>query len=262
VASTAHAGAQRGEFDRPPYYEGKLRSDLRPAAHVELRFRDDAGSLDPAPERSPVLAALLDSLRAELPRLGLTVALSADLGSQRPPDVAFGCRRGGLGPDGVSRSADEIDSNEPRRMAFEVQDPNKKWKEAARAALGDSLRSIVCIQLGFGQYWVRQRDWKDNKVIDLGNGRTYPITWVTALDAPVQVLQLTASVVSPDGKVVRLGAEGLLARRTGMAASMAGGQEVLTEEDLRTLTAPSEDGNGPVWRSALAGLIARLLDPQ
>ena len=52
-----------------------------------------------------------------------------------------------------------------------------------------------------------------------------PLTWLTSLDDPVQVLQLTGVLVAPDGRVLRVGAEGVLARRTGMAASMAGAQE-------------------------------------
>jgi hypothetical protein len=187
------------------------------------------------------------------------VALPGDPG-QNAPDVAFGCRRGGTGSDGMPRAATEIDPTEPRRMSFEVEDASKQWKELARIGAGDSLKSIVCVQLGFGEYWVRQKDWKGNKVIDLGGSRSMPLTWLTSLDDPVQVLQLTAAVVSPEGKIQRVGAEGLLARRTGMAVSMVGGQEVLTEEELRTLTAPAEDGSGPVWRSALRELITRLLE--
>jgi hypothetical protein len=87
-----------------------------------------------------------------------------------------------------------------------------------------------------------------------------PLTWLTSLDDPVQVLQLTAALVAPDGRVIRVGAEGLLARRTGMTASMVGAQEILTEDDLRSLIEPASDGSGPVWRSALRELVSRLLE--
>jgi hypothetical protein len=254
------AETTRGNLDRPPYYDGKLKSAVRPAAHVPVKYRVVPGSLDPTPERSKSLGAVLDSLNAEIVRLGLTVALPADLGTQRQPGVTFGCRRGGTEANGTPRASDEIDPTEPRRMAFRVEDASKQWRELARLATGDSLRAIVCVQLGFDEYWVRQKDWKGNKVIDLGSTRSMPITWLTSLDDPVQVLQLTGALVSPDGRVLRVGAEGLLARRTGMTASMVGAQEVLTEDDLRTLTDPAPDGSGPVWRSALRELVSRLLE--
>lgn len=262
LAAPAHAAGQRGNFDRPPYYDGKPKGAVKPAAHVGVRYRTEPGSLDPTPERSKALTAVLDSLNAELSRLGLTVALASDPSQERAPDVAFGCRRGGTGSDGMPLAASEIDTREPRRMAFEVEDASKQWREQVKAAAGESVKGIVSVQLGFGEYWVRQKDWKGNKVIDLGSTRSMPITWLTSLDDPVQVLQLTGVLVAPDGRVLRVGAEGLLARRTGMAASMAGAQEVLTEEELKRLTEPSATGAGPVWRAALRDLVTGLLEPK
>ena len=45
-----------------------------------------------------------------------------------------------------------------------------------------------------------------------------------------------------------------------MAASMAGAQEVLSEEELKRLTEPSATGAGPVWRAALRDLVTGLLE--
>ena len=260
LAAPVQAAGTRGNFDRPPYYDGKPKGAVKPAAHVGVRYRAELGSLDPTPERSRALAAVLDSLNAELSRLGLTVALAADPSKERAPDVAFGCRRGGTGSDGLRLAATEIDTREPRRMAFEVEDASKQWREQLKAAAGESVKGIVSVQLGFGEYWVRQKDWKGNKVIDLGPTRSMPLTWLTSLDDPVQVLQLTGALVAPDGRVLRVGAEGLLARRTGMAASMVGAQEVLGEEELRRLTEPSATGAGPVLRAALRDLVTGLLE--
>lgn len=263
LAFDARAAVTRGSVDRPPYSDGKPKGAVQPAAHVTVVFRaGDPGSLDPTPDRSPALAAVLDSLRDGIDRLGLTRALGVDPGMPGGPDIGFGCRRGGTEPDGTPRGAQEIDPSEPRRMAFEVEDARKAWRERVRAAAGDSVRSIVSVQLGFGEYWVRQKNRKGSKVIDLGVARTVPLPWLTSLDDPVQVLQLTGALVSPEGRVLRVGAEGLIARRTGMTASVLGAQEVLTEADLKALTEPAADGSGPVWRSALRELVTRLLETQ
>src|SRR5262245_42115216 len=96
----AFAATQRGSLDRPPYYDGKLKQSVRPAAHTTVSFRLVAGSLDPTPARSPGLATVLDSLRVEIGRLGLTAALALDTPIEGGPDVYFGARRGGVGPDG------------------------------------------------------------------------------------------------------------------------------------------------------------------
>ena len=257
----AGAATTRGNFDRPPYYDGKLKDAARPAAHVPVTFRvGEPGSLDPTPDRLPALAAVLDSLREEIGRLGLTTALAVDPRLQGGPDIGFGCRRGGMEAGGTPRAPDEIDPSEPRRMAFEVEGAKKPWREQVQAAAGDSVRAVVCVQLGFGEYWVRQKNWKGDKLIDLGGARAVPLPWLTSLDDPVQVLQLTAALISPSGRVLRVGAEGLIARRTGMVASVVGAQEVLTEADLRALHEPAADGSGPVWRAALKELVSRLLE--
>jgi hypothetical protein len=257
-AATAAAATSRGSFDKPPYYHGSTKGALR-SAHLTVDFRSEPDALDPTPDRSPALAALLDSLRTGIDRLGLTPALGVDVRLAGRPDVRFGCRRGGMTADGTVLAPHEIDTHEPRRMQFDVEGPSKEWKKQAAAAAGDSIRAIVSIQLGFDEYWVRQKDFAGNKSIELGTGRSQSVQWLTSLDDPVQVLQLTGCVVTPAGKVLRVGAEGILARRTGMVASMLGAQEMLTAEDLRLLT-ESHDGREPAWRTALRTLVARLLD--
>jgi hypothetical protein len=64
-------------------------------------------------------------------------------------------------------------------------------------------------------------------------------------------------VVTAKGKVGRVGAEGLLARRTGLIASALGAREVLAEDELGGLLA-SEGNVPPVWRAALWDLVRGL----
>jgi len=258
VAATVDAASTRGSFDQAPFYDGRGTS-VRPVAHVPITFRSEPGSLDPTPRTTPALASLLDSLQSELGALGLTHSLPGVF-TDRGPDVRFGARRGGADDDGIPRAPSEIDTREPRRMTFEVEGPSKKWRERVIAAAGDSSAAVIAIQLGFDEYWVRQASWKGNKTIELGTGRSMPVAWLTSLDDPVQVLQLTGAVVSREGKVLRVGAEGLIARRTGMKASVAGVQEILTEDDLAALFEPPR-AERPVWHAALRSLVEGLLSP-
>lgn len=259
IASPAAAASSRGSFDRAPYFDGRPAGAVRPAAHVAPAFRTEPGSLDPTPDRSRAIAALLDSLRLEIGRLGLTESLAVDPRLLGGPDVHFGCRRGGTGADGTPLPPGEIDTREPRRMAFEVEGPSKAWREAVAAGADSALAAIVSVQLRFGDYWVRQKDIKGGKTIELGAGRTMELPWLTSLDDPVQVLQVTGALVSRSGRVLRVGAEALGARRTGMTASVLGAQEVFTEQDLRALLDPPADGTAPAWRVALRALVEGLL---
>ncbi len=258
TAAPVHAATTRGSFSQPPYRDGRPKAPVRPAAHLTVDFHSEPGSLDPVPDRSPALAALLDSLRVEIDRLGITPPLAVDVRLQGRPDVRFGVRRGGLAPNGAALSPTEVDPNPPRRMTFEVEGPSKQWKDHVRRAAGDSVRAVISIQLGFDDWWVRQKNWKGAKTLDLGAGRSLELPWLTSLDDPVQVLRLTGALVTPEGKVLRVGAEGLMARRTGMVASTLGAQEVLTEDDLRAALAPAD--GVPVWRVALRALVDGLLD--
>lgn len=260
AATPSHATTRHGTFDRPPYYHGKLPATVRRVSHVAVSFRSEAGSLEPTPDRSPALAGLLDSLRAELDRSDRTRPLpGGDWPMGDGPAVRFGARRGGTAADGTPLSASEIDTREPRRMDFEYDGPGRAWKDRVGRAAGDSVHAVVVVQLGFADQWVRQTSWKGDKSIEIGTGRKQPVGWLTSLDDPVQVLQLTGALVTPSGKVLRMGAEGLLARRTGMAASTLGAQEVLTEQEIATLLAAPE-GGAAVWRTALRDLVEQLLE--
>ena len=255
-ASQAQSSSSRGSFTKPPYVHGKPAVTGH-VGHVTVTYRDVPASLDPTPDRSAALAAVLDSMRAELDRMGLTTAVALDPRASGAPDVAFGVVTGGVSVNGAVLAPDEVDPDAPRRMAFMVEGPSKRWREQLRAASGKTPPPVVTIQLGFGDYWVRQKNLKGDKVIDLGTGRSMSVPWLTSLDDPVQVLQITGALVMPDGKVARVGAEGLIARRTGMTASALGAQEVLTEDDLSALT---DSSNGtPVWREALRTLVAGLV---
>lgn len=273
AAATASAATTRGSFAEAPFYDGKVPAGITRVVHAPVAFVADPTALDPTPARSPALAALVDSLAAALDRDGRTRRL--DLPPSGAPDIRFGCRRGGMTADGEPLAPSEIDPSEPRRMTFEVEGPGKAWRERLRAA-GDTLDAVLVVQVRFDDYWVRQEDWKGTKSIQLGTRRAMPIPWLTSLDDPVQVLALTGALVSREGRVLRVGAEGLLAQRTGMTASVAGVQEVLAESDLERLFSPEgddretsdpetsddpESSGDPVWRTALGALVAQLLAP-
>lgn len=117
------------------------------------------------------------------------------------------------------------------------------------------------IILELADYWPRQRNLLGGREVELGTGHAVALPWLTALDAPVRVLQLTGAVIDENGKAVRIGAEGMLVRRTNLLAGSIGAQRLVTEEDveqLRTMRREDMPGQPFVWQIALRNLGAGL----
>ncbi len=97
----------------------------------------------------------------------------------------------------------------------------------------------------------------------LGDGYDVPVPWLTSLDQPVSVLQLTGALVGRDGPAVRIGAKGLVVRRTHLLVSSMGAQALIRDEDVESLRTRRRDdlpGRPLVWQAALRSLVAELTD--
>jgi hypothetical protein len=67
--------------------------------------------------------------------------------------------------------------------------------------------------------------------------------------------------VGRDGKAIRIGAEGMLARRTSLPISALGAQALITDEEverLRTVRRQDLPGNPLVWQVSLRTLVTQL----
>jgi hypothetical protein len=117
------------------------------------------------------------------------------------------------------------------------------------------------VTLEVGQYLAKQQGWRGTKVVEMGTGRVDTLPWLTGLETPVGVLQLTGAVVDSAGRAVRIGAEGILARRTRLVVGAVGGQELLSDEDVeraRTLRRDDLPGRPLAWQVAMRHLVAQL----
>ena len=119
----------------------------------------------------------------------------------------------------------------------------------------------MVITLEVGQYLTRQRGLVGAKDVDLGTNNVAKLPWLTSLETPVTVLQLTGALVDRDGKAIRIGAEGFYVRRTRLGISAIGGQELIGDEDIvKAREARRDDlaGSPLAWRVALGNLVAGL----
>jgi hypothetical protein len=249
----------------PPYYSGTRVSGTPRVVHLPIGYQRGAAQppmFDPAAGQGTATATLLADMNAYLDSLGVTTRIDAAAGPSRgtPPDVHFGCAQDPADEDCESgRGADESD----RRMRLAVGRPSPDWIEwAAAAAERAQADAVLVLTLEVGQYWVRQKGrFGGRKTVELGTGYSQNVPWLTSIDTPAQVLQLTGALVGRDGRAIRIGAEGLFARRTGPIVSSIGAQEVLTEEDVERVRTRRRDelpGRPLVWQAALRNLVAEL----
>lgn len=268
--SSACAGATIGSgvgdraLEQPPWYAGS--GTAPPAAalkHLPIAYQrggSQAQAFDPAGDPGTPIAALLAEMNAYLDSLGVSTRLEPAVPPRgTPPDVRFGCE--------TDASGDCVDPADPGEigdpvMHLAVGRPSGEWTAWLGEALGPADSSLTLVlTLETGQYYPRQTGLGGAKAVDLGTGYSLDLPWLTSLETPVSVVQLTGALVRRDGRAVRIGAEGMLARRTGIVPSGFGLQALIRDEDVEGLRRARRDdlpGAPSVWRAALDSLVAGL----
>ncbi len=240
---------------QPPYYRGEVPR-AQSVAFLPVRIASPVAA-DPWEPRGS-----LAELAAELTeRLASLHGLHPWKGSERPPDngapaVYVGCA---LDNPVIGDCAQE-----PREMVFAVTGPSKPWRQAVEQGWSESAGDLLLVpHLTISDHWLQQKSWRGSKEIPLGTGYSQPVAWLTSLDTPVQVLQLGAALVDPEGRVVRAGVEGLLAVRTPFRASVVGLQRILTDDEVTRLRTELRRHDLPgaplVWEASLDTLVRQML---
>jgi hypothetical protein len=252
------SGPRDAFFDEAPYYATRGRVESAPVVHLRISYQRGATqpeSFDPSAATDGPAAQLLAEMNAYLDSLGLSepfVPRSPARG--RAPDVQFGCER--LPHD----DCEDAPSRHRQRLA--VANPSGSWLEWWRSETTQAeARQVLFITLEVGNYLPVQRDLLGRKEIRLGTNHTVDVPWLTATDRPASVLQLTGVLLDADGRVIRMGAEGLLARRTNLLVGALGAQRIISDEDVQAArTSRREDlpGSPLVWQAALRNMVAQL----
>jgi hypothetical protein len=267
TGSTLRSGVGDAHLESPPYYAGaRVSRDAVPrVVHLPIGYQRGAAQspiFDPSAGAGTSTAALLAQMNAFLDSLGVTTRVDGAAGTSTgtPPDVHFGCPRDPADED--CEAGRETNANS-RQMRLAVGRPSTSWIEWAAAAADRAQASAVLVlTLEAGQYWTRQEGrFGGRKVIELSTDYSQPVPWLTSLDTPAHVLQITGALVGRDGRAIRIGAEGLFARRTGFIVGAIGAQTLLTDEDVervRTLRRDELPGRPLVWQAAIRRLVAEL----
>ncbi len=176
------------------------------------------------------------------------------------PDVQFGCRTAGdlPGEDCLERGDSALGRGD-QRMRLAVGRPSAQWiRWAGEAMDAAGVTHVLVLTVEVGQYLPRQTGLRGDKSVELGTAHVVALPWLTSLETPVQVLQVTGALMDRNGQAVRIGAEGMLAKRTRFLASAFGAQELLTAEDLAALRSRVREdrpGEPLVWKEAMRQLV-------
>lgn len=225
ATGTSTSGASDALFARPPYYAGAaLLRDTSRIAHIPIQSSSAGGAV----------GVLLREMNGYLDSLGVSSRIVETRGT--PPDVQFGA----AGDQPGTRLA--------------ARNPSQEWIEGTRTALravGAGMTMVVTLEIG--QHRLTNAGWQNNKTIELGADYRMRLPWLASVDTPVNVIQLTGVVVDESGNVIRMGAEGLLARESA--------QPDLTDDDverLRTLRRDDLIRSPRVWQVGLRNLATQL----
>ena len=267
TGSTFRSGVGDRFLEHPPYYAGQSVTALQPSpriARVPVEFQRGASqspTFDPPSGEGSSVAAFLADINAFLDSLPATAQLTRiGAGSGTAPNVYFGCERDASN-DCVERG-DSVLGRSGTTMRLAVERPSSSWIERTRVLLDSAgATHALVITLEVGQYWTRQTGLRGDKSVELGTGHVVPLPWLTSLETPVSVLQLTGALIDREGRAVRIGAEGILAQRSPLAASAVGAQRMIVAADVdlaRTLRHSEMPGQPLIWRVALCHLVTQL----
>ena len=272
TGSTYKSGVGDALLERPPYYAGAstqtVNREIGKVGHLPVSFQRGATQapvFEPEAGKGSELAALLAEMNAYLASLNLSVPIEVSSASNAAiaPDVQFGClTEGNLAGNDCAERGDSALGRGRQAMRLAVGRPSEAWvTQTASAMKKAGATQALVITLELSQYLVKQSGWKGSKSVELGTGYVESLPWLTSLETPVVVLQLTGALVDSTGRAIRIGAEGIAAQRTRLLVSSIGGQELFRDEEVkRARTARREDvaGSPLAWQVALRTLVADL----
>ena len=271
TGATFQSGVGDAVLAHPPYAAGSSAESIRSMAprlgYLPVFFQRGAAQaavFDPPDGPGSAVALLLADMNAYLDTAGVRLRMRPVPGGEGavgiPPDVRFGCRTAtGIPGDECAERGDSVLGRDGQEMLLTVGRPSKEWILWLGERTTDaSVDAVLVLSLEVGQYLPRQVGLRGDKMVELGTDHTVRLPWLTSLETPVPVLQVTGALVRPDGRAIRIGAEGIVARGTPLLASAGGAQALLTADDValaRVQVRTDLPGQPLAWQVAVENLV-------
>jgi len=244
------------EIDKPPYVRNFSKNSMPSTAVVKILPAILENKKD---WFSPSLKPLLLRVNQYLKKKEYAGIIEpVQITHQGEPEVRFGDESILL-----EQPNDENKGYSPA-MALIVTQPSIAWQEKWQASMNEKTDYTIKISLGISAYRVNQKNWKGSKEIHIGTGYSYSLPWLTSLDDPIPVVQLTGALLDKNGKIIRAGAEGIFVKKTSFVKSLIGWTDLISQEDVERIINEhlrKDLANKPLaWQVAAQNLIANLLN--
>jgi hypothetical protein len=147
-------------------------------------------------------------------------------------------------------------------MVLHLDRPRDPWREAVRElAAREGASQVLLVTVDVAQYPKSRAGFLGKKIV-LGTDHEQRIRFLTAEDKPMEVLQLTGLLLDAEGRVVRAGAEGIIARDTPFLLQAFDIVKVLDDLDLESVLVNERREDRPgrplKWEAALDALVEQL----
>ena len=149
-------------------------------------------------------------------------------------------------------------------MVLYLEKPSAAWRAQLAATLDRAgAKHLVWLQIGIAEYPKSDRG-AFGKQVHLGTGYAEPIAFLSAVDKPVEVVQIVGVLLDADGNPVRAGGEGFFASDTLFRYQMFDVTRTIDHEQIARLVAEHRRDDLPgrplAWQVAARNLVERLID--
>jgi hypothetical protein len=251
-------------INRSPYYTGKAVLKSGKVGHLPVTLDSRLQSAFMGMERRLLLIPLLEEMNGWLDSLAVTQKLEAiKMPIEEAPDIYVGNKNAFDSPVHLNGTDDK--NKDERKMVIYKRNPSAPWKEQLSQVMANNhVDYVLFITIGFSEYFLRHKHFLGGVIVDMGTGYEISASWFSDLDTPAEVLQVSGAILDKEVKILRTGAKGIVARKTGFFSSQLGLQDMLSKEDLQKILNDErrEDlqGSPLKWKVALQNLVAQLLN--
>ncbi len=210
--------------------------------------------------REIVLQPLTVAMNQYLDSLAWSQPLTGSVPEKGLPWLFVGSSEAETAPPVTMMMREDHDEYPP--MALYLEKPSKAWKQSFAQQMTEQDADFALLMwIGLTEYPKADKGLFKKKVI-LGTDYEHEIRFLSAVDKPVEVLQLTGVLLDKEGNVIRAGAEGFLHEdspfwvqtlEAGTTIDDNAIENLFTEERREDLP-----GRPLAWKVAMDNLVTQL----